>query len=398
MRAFVSILALLAAVTTGSAAPPARLQGAPASPFYAWSGDVPQPGALLRSETLPDNLVLDSAGKGERILYASTDGVDGKTHIAVSGALFWPKGDPPAGGWPLVAWAHGTVGAAAKCAPSFAGRSDRDKKYLNSWLDAGFAVVATDYQGLGTAGGHPYLATRPEAYGVLDAVRAARAQPNIAAATVLVGQSQGAGAAFATAAFQPDYAPDVKLIGTVATGVPYFSAQTLAALAKGGLTDKVTPTLAYTFLLLQLAELTSPGFDPNAYLTDSGRAIYAMGAQDCLGPMEDAIEKGGVSAKVGFSESPAPVIQKLFPQISYPTLHLDQPLFVGTGEVDHDVPPLMQGALVHDSCAAGSRVTWKRYPGLDHSGTVNASLVDSLPFVRDLIAGKPAPQPCQISQ
>jgi hypothetical protein len=43
-------------------------------------------------------------------------------------------------------------------------------------------------------------------------------------------------------------------------------------------------------------------------------------------------------------------------------------------------------------------VTWKRYPGLDHSGTVNASLVDSLPFVRDLIAGKPAPQPCQISQ
>jgi hypothetical protein len=398
MRAWVSILALLGAVTASAAAPPARLQGAPASAFYAWSGDVPQPGALLRSEPLPENLVLDSAGKGERILYSSTDGVDGKTPIAVSGALFWPKGDPPAGGWPLVAWAHGTVGAAAKCAPSFAGRSDRDKKYLNAWLDAGFAVVATDYQGLGTAGGHPYLATRPEAYGVLDSVRAARSQPNIAAATVLVGQSQGAGAAFATAAFQPAYAPDVKLVGTVATGVPYFSEQTLAAMTKGGLTDQVRPTLAYTFLLLQLAELTTPGFDPNAYLTDSGRAIYAMGAQDCLGPIEDAIEKGGVSAKVGFTQSPAPVVQKLFPQIAYPTLHLDQPLFVGTGEVDHDVPPLMQGALVLDACAAGSRVVWKRYPGLDHSGAVNGSLGDSLPFVRDLIAGKPPAQTCQISQ
>jgi pimeloyl-ACP methyl ester carboxylesterase len=394
MRVSPTVLVLLAAMTSSAVATPSRLQGTPATPFYAWSGDVSGPGALLRSEALPPELALDNAAKSERILYSSTDGLDDKTHIAVSGALFWPKGDPPAGGFPLVAWAHGTVGAAPKCGPSFAGRSERDKKYLNSWLAAGFAVVATDYQGLGTAGGHPYLASRPEAYGVLDSVRAVRGQGQIGDAVILVGQSQGAGAAFATAAFQPTYAPDVKLVGTVATGTPYFSKETLAALTHGDPSDKVAPTLAYTFLLLQLAELATPDFDPKPYLTDSGRAIYEMGAESCLGPMEDAIEKGQISQKVGFAKSLAPVVQTLYPLISYPTLHLQQPLFMGTGEADRDVPPPMQAALVRDACAAGTRVTWRRYAGLDHSGTVNASLADSLPFVKDLLAGKPAPEAC----
>ena len=394
MRAFMSGLALLG-LTAAALAAPERLAGQPAAPFYAWSGELPAPGAILRREPLAAPLALDSAAKSERILYSSTDGIDGKTRIAVSGAAFWPKGEPPAGGWPVVAWAHGTVGAAARCAPSFAGRSERDRKYLNSWLDAGFAVVASDYQGLGTAGGHPYLATRPEAYGVLDAVRAMKSQPQISDRAIVVGQSQGAGAAFATAAFQPDYAPELKLLGTVATGVPYFSPQTLAAITKGGPSDKVSNTLVYTFLLLQLAELTTPGFDAQSYLTEAGRGVYALGAAACYKEMEEAILNGQISQKLAFAKSTVPVIQAIYPLIAYPSEHLAQPLFVGTGEADADVPPLMQGALVHDACAAGSRVQWRRYPGLDHSATVNASLADSLPFVRDLLAGKAPADACQ---
>ena len=394
MRLLAIIVAL--AVATSASAAPERLVGAPASPFYAWTAKVPAPGALLRSEPLPSALALDGAAKSLRILYSSTDGIDGKTPIAVSGALYVPKGAPPAGGWPVVAWAHGTVGAAAACAPSFRGRSARDIKYLNSWLADGFAVVAADYQGLGPAGGHPYLATRPEAYGVLDSVRALRGQPDIGGKVIVVGQSQGAGAAFATAAFQPAYAPDVKLVGTVATGIPYFSKATMAALARATTTDRVVPTLSYTFLLLQLAELTEPGFDPKPYLTEKGLAVYEMGAKSCLGDIEDAIEKGGVSAKVAFAKDPAQIVGKLFPLIVYPTLRLQQPLFVGTGMQDHDVPPIMQTALVLDSCLAGSHITWRRYIGLDHSGTVNPSLADSLPFVRGLLAGKPVGPGCLV--
>ena len=51
-----------------------------------------------------------------------------------------------------MAWAHGTVGIADKCAPSWAGRSQRDVDYLNHWLGQGYVVVASDYQGLGVPG------------------------------------------------------------------------------------------------------------------------------------------------------------------------------------------------------------------------------------------------------
>ena len=65
---------------------------------------------------------------------------------------------------------------------------------------------------------------------------------------------------------------------------------------------------------------------------------------------------------------------------AYPTLKLAQPLFMGTGAVDVDVSTEQQIALAKDACAAGTTVVQHVYPGLDHSGTVNASLVDSVAF------------------
>ena len=312
----------------------------------------------------------------------------------MSGALFWPKGDPLPGGWPIVAWAHGTVGTADRCAPSLAGRSDRDVQYLNAWLSAGFAVVATDYQGLGTPGGHPYLAAKPEAYGVLDSVRAVKGRDQIGDVVLIVGQSQGAGAAFASAALAPSYAPDVKLRGTVATGLPYFSRETVAVLARGRNPDAVTRTLIYTLLLLQLAEQTQPGFNPSEYLTERGRAVYDMARTACFSEMEDAIMAGQLSSKAALAKDPQPVLDALFPLLAYPSLHLSKPLFVGTGEADRDVPPAMQAALVRDACAAGARIVWRRYSGLDHGATVNASLADSLPFARSVLAGQQVASNC----
>ena len=133
------------------AADPANGDGG-LTPFYDPAGPAPaRAGALIRTEAQPAESSLSEAGQALRILYASTDGLDGKTPIAVSGSLFLPKGRAPADGWPLVAWAHGTVGVADVCAPSWNKRSDRDTKYLNHWLSQGYAVVASDYQGLGVA-------------------------------------------------------------------------------------------------------------------------------------------------------------------------------------------------------------------------------------------------------
>ncbi|MGM3213879.1 alpha/beta hydrolase, partial [Klebsiella pneumoniae] len=35
-----------------------------------------------------------------------------------TGLLYLPAGTAPAGGWPVVSWAHGTQGIADHCAPS----------------------------------------------------------------------------------------------------------------------------------------------------------------------------------------------------------------------------------------------------------------------------------------
>ena len=76
-------------------------------------------------------------------------------------------------------WAHGTVGIADACAPCAIGtQANYDSPLLNRWLKAGYAVVRTDYEGLGTPGEHPYLIGVSEGRSVLDMVaRRAQAGP-----------------------------------------------------------------------------------------------------------------------------------------------------------------------------------------------------------------------------
>ena len=137
--------------------------------------------------------MLSNASRALRILYTSTNGIDGRSSVAVSGAVYFPKGSAPEAGWPVIAWAHGFVGIADVCAPSWTRPSQRDADYLNTWLSEGFAIIATDYQGLGTPGGHPWAVPTAEAYGVIDSVRAVRlAFRDLSTRVMLVGQSQGA--------------------------------------------------------------------------------------------------------------------------------------------------------------------------------------------------------------
>lgn len=83
---------------------------------------------------------------------------------------------------------------------------------LSALLARGFSVVVTDYQGIGTPGGHAYLQPVPESHAVLDAARAAIrlgvTAPN--APVGIWGYSQGGGAAAAAAEQARSYAPDLR--------------------------------------------------------------------------------------------------------------------------------------------------------------------------------------------
>ena len=149
-----------------------------------------------------------------------------------TGTLFLPKGRAPRGGWPVLSWAHGTSGLGDRCAPSVVGPAlpRRDRPYLANWMREGYAIVASDYAGLGTPGLTAYLNGRSEAHNIVDIVKAGRAyarrlspRSRLARKWVVVGQSQGAGAAIYTARYATRFggrALDYR--GAVGTGTPAY--------------------------------------------------------------------------------------------------------------------------------------------------------------------------------
>lgn len=387
----------------GARAPaPDPLQGdGRVSAFYTWENEIPaQPGELLRSEQLPPTLGLANAGQQLRLLYSSTDGVGGKTPIAVSGALFLPKGQPPQGGWPIVAWGHGTFGMADICAPSWFGRSYRDVRYLNAWLQQGFAVVATDYQGLGTPGPNPQLNNRSNSYTMLDSVRAVlHSVPGLANQVVLVGQSQGGSAVFAAAGYASTYAPELNIRGTVATGVIYNAPkQTLATLTPFKTAYKRDPnridaTLAYQFYSVLSAQQIDPALKASDILTDSALPILEQSRISCLASLEDDAALAGLSTANTVKPGANARLQAWWDDyLKFPTLKIKSPVFIGIGADDGLAP--LELSLARDACAAGTTVEAHLYAGREHNGTVNTSLEDSLPFVRKVLAGQPVTPVC----
>lgn len=360
------------------------------SDFYMYDESLPdKPGVLLRREKLDKRQVLEKAAKNVRILYTSTDGLTGTDLVAVSGVLYLPHGTPPEGGWPLMAWTHGTVGIADVCAPSWAGRHEQDMIYLNQFLANGYAIVASDYQGLGTKGIHPYLATRPAAYSNLDIIRAVRsAGISVSEEVVVFGQSQGAGAAIATAGFAPEYAPEIKLVGVVATGAPYFTPAALEALDRVRKPDLPDPMLGYTFLAMTLAQQADPGFDMREYISGEAWPIAARVDDTCYAEIKALVTAQQLTRNSSFTQTPRIALRSAFALMSYPDLNLQAPVFFGTGGQDKDTPPRMQAALVKNLCKAGSTVYSKLYSDLDHRGVVLPSLKDSEPFVRAAFAGE----------
>lgn len=174
------------------------------------------PGSLVRA------LGLD-APRGIRawaVLYRST-GHDGAS-VPVSGLVLAPARTPNDAGLPVIAWGHGTTGLADACAPSREGAVGVGYEPLLDLVRSGFVVTATDYEGLGTAGIHPYLVGTSEGRSILDSIRAARALTDAGAGerSAIVGISQGGHAALWAAELVDAYAPELSVTGAVAASPP----------------------------------------------------------------------------------------------------------------------------------------------------------------------------------
>lgn len=388
---FLSLGVLFICACTGSPPEDPRnvLGDGGVSAFYTYDQDIPQTaGVLLRQERLKLEQPVPNAQRSIRLLYSSTDGLETGQPVAVSGSLFLPYGKQPADGWPLLLWSHGTVGIADVCAPSWTGYVPFHNEHLQGWLAEGYAVLTSDYQGLGTKGTHPYLATRPAAYSNLDVIRAVQqADFPVSDKVVIAGQSQGAGAAIATAGYAPDYAPELDIRAVVATGVPFFTPEALIAVQEARPNDVVDPQLGYNFLALTLIEQIDPDFHIDDYISDEALPMARNVATICNRDMRAKIEAAGLTYNSTFKQPPTEPLKLAFARMQYPTLELDVPLFVGSGAEDKDTPLRMQAGFVKQACAAGTRVQAHLYDGFDHLTALNRSQSDSRNFVAKAFAG-----------
>ena len=252
---------------------------------------------------------------GMVLFAAGTSG--GKTPVTVSGAIYLPKGQAPNGGWPIVAWAHGLIGVADICAPSWIPRSARDTEYLNAWLALGFAIVAT---------GVPFHAP-----------------------------------------FSP--APKAKQVD-----VPERKG--------GGLNASSAILRLYDFKTLNAA------FDPFQYLTDEAKPVFEQAGTSCNADLIKSADERHLTTDNIFKKNPTDANAMEARYVRYPTPRFARPIFIGTGLADVTAIPEGQYNVAIAACSEGSTVEMHYYPGKDHGGTVLASLADSVPFVKKLLAGQ----------
>jgi len=361
--------------------------------FYSAPSPLPSgpPGSIIRSEPLTD---LPAGAHGWKILYLSTSYTGKPT--AISGMVIVPTTPAPPGGRKVVAWAQGTVGVASNCAPSLLGGAGaRVIDGLPVFLKAGDAVVATDYQGLGTPGPHPYLVGKAEAISVLDSVRAVHNLSAAGAGTTFVvwGVSQGGHAALFTGQYAASYAPDLKLVG-VAAAAP---ASALIPLFQGKIGTDFGNLLA-AFALDSWAQVY-PNLKLDQIVTAAARPIVRNTAMYCIHNMTQALPAvlHAKVLKITFLSKKPWDIEPWKSELetnSAGHMPIRAPLYIGQGATDPLVLPAVQADFVKSLCTAGATVEYRTYPGVGHVDAGPAVVSDAAAWIADRFAGKAAPSTC----
>jgi hypothetical protein len=331
-----------------------------------------------------------------KLTYVTTD-ARGRRALS-TGTVFVPKGQAPRGGWPVISWAHGTSGLGDRCAPSVVGPAlpRRDRPYLANWMREGYAVVASDYAGLGTPGVPAYLNGRSEAHNIVDIVKAGRAYARahlspasrLARKWVVIGQSQGAGASIYTARYATRFGGrGLDYRGAVGTGTPAYIENIVDSLGPGFPT--LSPgTTAYLAYILAGVRWAHPELGINSILTGTGRKYLKLAETHCVFRFDRDLQ--GVEIG-GFFTRPLSALPKssrtIARYMAMPETGFDKPFFMGHGRKDTDVPYSLTIPYVEKLKANHQPVTFKAYDS-DHSGTLIRSQRDTHPFVRALFRAR----------
>lgn len=387
------VLALLLA-TAGARA------GGVEDAFYAAPNPLPasSPGWVLRHRPLTGTMALPGAARNTLLLYRSTDPAG--RPIAVSGSVSVPPGTPPAGGWPVITWTHGTTGIAPVCAPSLDRPGGPEHDYigriavlLDRFVRAGFAIVATDYQGLGAGDFHPFLQGVPNARNALDMIRAARErEPSLGTRFGVLGNSQGGHAALFTAAEAPRHAPELQLVGSIAMAP---GSQIAARLATVMASPRAELALPYVLYVLQSYATTFPQVELARILTPEAMARLPELRVQCMTHALTATSWATAIARDQFRRDAALGPFLAIAALNEPgALTIRSPVMVMQGGADVTVRPQDTDATVRRLCTGAPAQEYRAFPGVDHDGVMASGAEGALGWMRARFAGEPQAGNC----
>ena len=352
-------------------------------PFYTPPAPLEgEPGDLLRVEPLG----IDVGGaQSLRILYLTE--LDNGDLAAASGMAFIPTAPSPKAPRPVIAWTHGTVGEGDACAPSrTADPTSQLTQFLPSMIQLGWALVATDYTGLGTPGVQAYLLKDQEVRDTVNSVRALQQIPNSAVGSryAVFGHSQGGHTALWTGHLSKKFAPELDLLG-VAAAAP--AAELIQIMSRQW------DTLVGWVIgaeVLRSWPLHYPDLPVNEILTSPAQKNYERLAQEC-------IKDAGIEAEIRmnafnenfFSVNPIDnaAWRAALSDQTPPPFPADMPLLLIQGTADEVVLPQPNAYLQKTWCEAGTNVSALWLGGVGHVTAAATGGPTAVDWLQQIFAG-----------
>jgi len=351
------------------------------------------PGTLVSAVTMPE---FARGLKGEqmrsaRVMFRSTEGDDGAPTV-VSGSVFTPIGPPPPGGWPVIAYGHGTLGIDEPCGPSLSPTLLGNVDWATELVSAGYAVAMPDYQGLGSPGIHPYLDARTAGRNVIDAVRALRHTfSDVSERWAALGGSQGGGAVWGAGEQASTYAPEMPPVGIVALAPAADVAGLVDLAVQHQLTSEQTAALA--LIVESLARL-----HPDLNRDDYRRGVAAQKwdvliacSGDKVHARETVIDQLGDDDIGPSTPQAADRLRGYLQAWALPQQQLAAPMSVVYGGADEYLDPAWTERAIDRACALGGVVTTDFQPDKGHGDLDTGSRLD---WLGQRFAGVPVTDGC----
>ncbi len=315
--------------------------------------------------------------------------------IEVSGMVIAPA--RPAGGpGKVIAWTHGMIGVAQRCAPS---KDDTNFTMIPSLADViarGYTVVAPDYPGLGSSMAHPALVGVSTGRSVLDAVRAARdiRGANTGLRFAVWGESQGGHAALWTGQLARSYAPELNLMGVAAIVPPTDLARNMM---EGS--DKNARALLTAYTATSWSR--HYGIPMSALGNRSTQTIMTRLSDNyCI----ETHKKPKLSTILGIVTVQRAIRNldlskqqpwgRLMRENSVSPASAPSPLLIATGSADVIVAPAVVRDFARRACRAGKAVRYISIPGGEHATVARTEAAQTLDWIDARFAGQRAPSDC----